>query len=153
MTDDGTVQWLSLVLRGGADSDREELESYTLELRERVLELEVDGVVLERSGVAPEGAKPGEVFALGALVVTVAPFAMRSVVRLLESWIEHRPVRTVNITVGEDSLEVEAVSSADQRRLIDAFIARHASAPEPAAGAASQAPPGPVPDPGSAGGV
>lgn len=142
---------INVVLEGGEGSDPEELDSYTLALREHLLELDVEDVVLDRSGAAPEGAKPGEAIALGALAVTAAPFALRSVVLLLQAWIENRPVRRVSILVGEDSLEVEALSSADQRRLVEAFIARHTS-PHPAAEPVSHTGlEGPVPDSGTVG--
>lgn len=125
-------QVIRVTLEGSADSDQEELDACTLELRDRLLELDVEDVTLERSAAAPEGAKPGEVIAVGALAVTAVPLVLRSAVRLLETWITHRPVRTARVTIGEESLEVEAVSAADQRRVIDAFLARHGDAPQPA---------------------
>ncbi|MFE3599715.1 hypothetical protein [Streptomyces sp. NPDC059142] len=140
------------MLKGSTDSDPAELESCALALRERLLELDVEDVVLGRAGESvPEGAKPGEVIALGALAVTAAPFAVRSVVQLLQTWIENRPVRTVSIALGEDSLEVEAISSADQQRLIEEFIARHTSSQIAVEPAPRTGPAGPVPDSGIAG--
>lgn|GEM_PF-622984 len=128
MAGSGAPQLIRVMLEGSADSDQEELDACTFELRERLLELDVEAVTLERSATAPEGAKPGEVIAVGALAVTAAPFVLRSAVRLVETWIAHRPVRTARVTIGEESLELEAVSVADQRRVIDAFLARHAAA-------------------------
>ncbi|WP_431995649.1 hypothetical protein [Streptomyces griseoflavus] len=125
---------MHLVLAGGRDSDQEELDALALQLRERLLELDVDRVELNRSGDIPAGAKPADAIAVGALVVTAAPFVLRSAVDLVRTWIESRPVRTVSITLGEDSLEMEAVSSADQQRLIEAFLAAHGQEPEPADG-------------------
>ncbi|WP_190097901.1 hypothetical protein [Streptomyces griseoflavus] len=125
---------MHLVLAGGRDSDQEELDALALQLRERLLELDVDRVELNRSGDIPAGAKPADAIAVGALVVTAAPFVLRSAVDLVRTWIENRPVRTVSITLGEDSLEMEAVSSADQQRLIEAFLAAHGQEPEPADG-------------------
>lgn len=119
------VKQVNLVLTGAPDSDQEELDSLAVQLRSQLLELEVDRVALTRSGEAPAGAKPGDLITLGALTVTLAPFALRAVLRLAEAWIEHRPVRTVSITIGEDTLELQAVSSADQRRLIETFVATH----------------------------
>ncbi|WP_143074818.1 hypothetical protein [Streptomyces mangrovisoli] len=127
------AQRMELVLTGEADSDPEEQEALTLQLRARLLELSVERVELQRSGVVPRGAKPGDVVAVGALVVTVAPIALRSVIRLLETWIRHRPVRTVSVRIGEDSLEMQGVSSAEQSRLIDVFIASHEPAARPGA--------------------
>lgn len=130
---------MHLVLTGSRDSDQEELDELTLQLRERLLELDVDGVELNRSGDVPAGAKPVDAIAVGALAVTAAPFVLRSVLDLVRTWIENRPVRTVAITLGEDSLELEAVSSADQRRLMEAFLAARGREPGPG--------PGPEPEP------
>ncbi|MGW4873741.1 hypothetical protein [Streptomyces chartreusis] len=127
----GGPQVIRVMLEGSADSDQEELDACTLELRERLLELDVEEVTAERSGAAPEGTKPGEVIAVGALVVTAIPFVLRSAVRLLEAWIANRPVRTARVTIGEESLELQALPAADQRRVIDAFLARHVNALPP----------------------
>ncbi|WP_240967519.1 hypothetical protein [Streptomyces composti] len=116
---------MQLVLTGRQDSDQEELDELTRRLRDRLLELDVDDVRLRRAGDLPEGAKPVDAIAVGALAVTMAPIALRSVVSLVQTWIENRPVRTVSIALGDNSLELEAVSSADQQRLIEAFLAAH----------------------------
>ncbi|MFF5156605.1 hypothetical protein ACFY3N_10205 [Streptomyces sp. NPDC000348] len=128
------TQRMRLVLTGRRDSDQEELDELTLRLRERLLELDVDGVEPDRSGDVPDGAKPVDAIAVGALAVTLAPIALRSVLDLVRTWIENRPVRTVSITLGEDSLDLEAVSSADQQRIVDAFLAAHGPGAEPADG-------------------
>ncbi|MEU9350895.1 hypothetical protein AB0D65_07695 [Streptomyces griseoloalbus] len=128
---------MRLVLTGRQDGDQEELDELTLQLRERLLELDVDDVELNRSGDIPDGAKPVDAIAVGALAVTMAPIALRSVLDLVRTWIENRPVRTVALTLGEDSLELEAVSATDQQRLIEAFLAAH--------GPDAQGPPAPEP--------
>ncbi|WP_203592692.1 MULTISPECIES: hypothetical protein [unclassified Streptomyces] len=137
---------MRLVLTGSRDSDQEELDGLTLQLRERLLELDVDDVALDRSGAVPDGAKPVDAVAVGALAVTALPFALRAALDLVRTWIENRPVRTVSITLGEDTLELEAVSTGDQQRLIDAFLAAHAPAPEPDAPAPERDAPAPEPD-------
>ncbi|WP_343998037.1 hypothetical protein [Streptomyces thermocarboxydovorans] len=116
---------MQLVLTGRQDSDQEELDELTRRLRDRLFELDVDDVQLRRAGDLPEGAKPVDAIAVGALAVTMAPIALRSVVSLVQTWIENRPVHTVSIALGDNSLELEAVSSADQQRLIEAFLAAH----------------------------
>ncbi|MFF6809380.1 hypothetical protein ACFZAG_05740 [Streptomyces sp. NPDC012403] len=125
---------MRLVLAGGQDSDQEELDQLTAQLRERLLELDVDDVEPVRSGDVPDGAKPVDAIAVGALAVTLAPIALRSVLDLVRTWIENRPVRTVSISLGDDSLELEAVSSADQQRIVDAFLAAHGPEAEPSDG-------------------
>ncbi|WAZ19549.1 hypothetical protein STRCI_000607 [Streptomyces cinnabarinus] len=127
---------IGIVLEGTDDCDPEELDLLTRRLRERILELDVERVELTRTAAVPEGAKPGETFALGALAVTLAPIALSQVLALVRSWIENRPVRSVSIEIGEDRLEVQAVSTADQQKLIDTFLRAHAPtdpAPEPTA--------------------
>ncbi|BFO16400.1 hypothetical protein SHKM778_27880 [Streptomyces sp. KM77-8] len=68
---------------------------------------------------------------MGALAVTLAPIVLRSVLDLVRTWLENRPVRTVTVTLGDDSLELEGASSADQRRIVDAFLTAHGSDTEP----------------------
>ncbi|MFC5668679.1 hypothetical protein [Streptomyces incanus] len=121
---------MQLVLTGGPDSDQEELDELTRHLRERLLELDVERVEQARSGHVPAGAKPADAIAVGALAVTLAPIALRSVLGLVRTWIENRPVRTVSIALGGDSLELEAVSAADQQRLVEAFLAARATTGE-----------------------
>ncbi|MFI8357681.1 effector-associated constant component EACC1 [Streptomyces cyaneofuscatus] len=147
-----SVSRISVVLEGVDDSDPEALESCTLALRELLLEeLDVLDAVLERAGRAPEGAKPGDVIALGALAVTAAPFAVRSVVQLLQTWIQNRPVRKITLAVDGETLEVDALSTADQRRLIEAFIARHTPSQSAVDTEARTGPDEPTPGRGTAG--
>ncbi|WP_443049551.1 hypothetical protein [Streptomyces sp. HD] len=129
---------MNIVLEGRPDSDQEELDALTLLLRERLLELDVDRVELASGRTVPEGAKPGAAIAVGALAVTLAPLALRGVLSLLETWLQNRPVRRASITLGDAQLDVEAVSSAEQRRLIDAFLAAHERPPSVAAGLDAQ---------------
>lgn len=119
------AQRMRVVPTGQVDGDQEELDELTLQLRERLLELDVDDVEPVRSGDVPDGAEPVDAIAAGALAVTLAPVALRSVLDLVRTWIENRPVRTVALPLGEDSLEQEAVSAADQQQLIDAFLAAY----------------------------
>lgn len=138
------TQRMHLVLTGCKDSDQEEVDALTRLLRERLLELDVANVELSRAGQIPTGAKPVDAITVGAIAVTMAPIALRSVLSLVQSWIESRPVRTVSLTLGENSLELGAVSSADQQRLIEAFLAAVETGPgqdpqDPAHGPASGA--------------
>ncbi|MGV9395132.1 hypothetical protein [Streptomyces sp. NPDC003668] len=112
-------------LEGAADSDQEELESLTLELRQHLLDFEVERAELARRTVAPDGTKVVGALTVGTLIVTVGIPLLPKLLDVITAWIENRPVRTATVTIGEDSIEMEALSSADQRRLIDAFIAAH----------------------------
>ncbi|MFE0326875.1 hypothetical protein ACFW08_08745 [Streptomyces sp. NPDC058960] len=112
-----------LVVSGEVDVDQEELDELTTQLRRRLLELDVDDVRLGRSGeVVPEGAKPGEVIAAGALAVSLAPAVLRPVLRLVETWMQNRPVRTVKVDIDGRTIELGHASAEQQERLVDAFL-------------------------------
>ncbi|MFE7572211.1 hypothetical protein ACFU76_35590 [Streptomyces sp. NPDC057539] len=116
---------MHVVLEGAQDTDQLELEALALQLRARLLELEVERVELARCQGAPDGSKSGEIFAVGALAVALSPVALRGVLRLLEAWMENRPIRSVRVSLGEDSIDLEVASAEEQQRLVDAFIEAH----------------------------
>jgi hypothetical protein len=118
-------QKLTLAIDGGPDTDAREVSELTAQLRQRLLELDVDTVELVRSDEIPEGAKPGDAINLGALLVTLAPTILPAVVGLLKDWLAHRPVRTAKVTIDGDSIELTRASSEDQARLVEAFAERH----------------------------
>ncbi len=123
---DGARQ-LTLAIDGGPDTDANEVSELTAQLRQRLLELDVDAVELVRSQDVPAGAKPGDAISLGALIVTLAPAAMTAVIGLLKDWLTSRPVRSARLTIDGDSIELSNVSPEDQEKLTEAFIERHAN--------------------------
>lgn len=127
---------MRLVLSGGQDLDQEELEALTAQLRQRLLEVDVDDVRMERShGAPPPGAKPGELVTVGALAVTLAPAVFRPALRVVETWLKNRPVRTVKVDVDGRTLELGHASPEEQRLLVEAFLeALPAESAQPPAG-------------------
>ncbi|MGI5455015.1 hypothetical protein ACQEWB_17915 [Streptomyces sp. CA-249302] len=118
---------MRLVLSGGDEWDEldpEELDSLTAQLRKWLLELDdVDDVRPERSdGSPPSGAKPGELITVGALAVTLAPAVFRPALRVVETWLQNRPVRTVKVEVDGRTLELGQASPEEQRLLVEAFL-------------------------------
>jgi hypothetical protein len=118
---------LTLAMDGGPDTDAEEIADLAAQLRRHLLELDVEAVELIRIDEVPSGAKPGEVVALGALAITLAPIALRGVVGVIETWLKNRPVRAVKITLDGDTLELSHPSKAAQKQLVQAFIDSHAN--------------------------
>lgn len=117
------VSRLTLDLAGASDTDAEELQSLGEQLRRALLELDVENVQLaRRSAAAPEGAKPGEALAVGALVVTTVPLLVRQVLQLVDTWLRNRPLRGIKVELDGESIELGHASVEDQRRLIDAFV-------------------------------
>jgi hypothetical protein len=120
---------LSVELQAGPDTDAEELAQLTDRLRTELLDLDIDAVRQPVRGDAPEDAKGTGLLAAGQLVVGLAatPEVLASIIGAIRSWLGRNRARTVKLTLGEDALEVSGVSSAEQDRLIDLWIARHAT--------------------------
>lgn len=125
-------QRLTLGVQLGPDSDTDEVEldQLRLRLRERLLELDVDSVESRRAGPAPAGARGLDLLAAGALLVSLSKSAttLKAVVGVVQTWMANRPVHTVELTVGGNTLKVSGVASQEQQRLIDLFIERTAGA-------------------------
>jgi hypothetical protein len=73
------------------DADAEGLRDLADSLREAVLDTEVDDVRPATAGQAPAGAKSGEVLAVGALVVTLAPTVVEGLMAVVSSWLSRQP--------------------------------------------------------------
>ena len=109
-------------------TDPQELETLTLQLRRELLDLKDVAVDRATAGALPPGSKGVDPTALGALVVTLAQSSgLAALIHAVQNWLSASHHRTVLITAADGtSLEVAGVSSADQRRLIDAWIDSHA---------------------------
>jgi hypothetical protein len=120
----GTGQ-LSLQVLPVADSDAEELADLGAELLAELLSVDGAWVAPLSAETVPEGAKGlgdvagwlvaqfGTLEGLRAVLTTVRGFASRT-------------SRTVEVSIGGDVLKVTGVTSQQQGRLIDAWLARHA---------------------------
>ena len=120
---------LSVELRAGPDADAEELVRLAGRLRAELLDLDVDDVQQPVHGEAPEESKGGGGLAVGELVVQLVTSAetLMSIIAGVRSWLGRSSARSVKLTIGGDALEVSGVSSAEQDRLIDLWVARHAT--------------------------
>jgi hypothetical protein len=114
----------------GADAER--LDELTGFLRRELLQLDVADVAALPAGEPPPGSRAFDVLAIGALLVTLGNSAegLRSVVDAVRSWLGRGgdSRRTVKLEIGGDVLELTEASKADQQRLIDMFVSRHAAA-------------------------
>jgi len=124
----GEQAQLAAVVDAGADSDAEELAELTRRLRGQLLELDVDAVEPATGGEAPAGSKGVELLAIGGLVIQFAMKSevLKSVVDATTAWLGRQQGRSVKLTLEGDTLEVTGVSSDEQRRLVDLWVARHA---------------------------
>jgi hypothetical protein len=111
-------------------SDDERLEELTLRLAEELRELDVESVVPATDDDVPEGARSALAAVAGALLVAVHPTARQllSVVGVVHDWLRRSPVqRTVKVTIDGDTLELSGTSDEVQRRVVEDWIAKHAT--------------------------
>src|SRR5829696_339227 len=101
------------------DADAAELDEATSQLRQELLGLDVDSVERLPGEAAPPGARAAEVALLGGLVVGIGREALTAVMRTMQAWVARRASRSVKVTLGGDSIELNSVSSAEQQRLIE----------------------------------
>jgi hypothetical protein len=109
-----------------ADADAAEFEDETALLRSQILELDVTSVQRPSGGPAPEGTRAGDVALVGTLLVGAGREMIGPVIRAIEAWVTRRRMRSVKLTLGGDTIELSNASSDDQRRMVEAFISRHA---------------------------
>ena len=121
------ARMVTLTIEAAADVDALELDAVTQDLRQRLLELDVRSAVPLRDAQAPTGARAGDTVMIGTLAVTLGTASLRAVVRLVQTWLTHRPVRRIVLKTGVDGdeLTIEHPGRADQHKLVDAFIARN----------------------------
>lgn len=110
------------------DADAVEIEGAALNLREELLELDVDTVERPASGPPPEGAKGVEATLVGTLLVSAGKEVIGAVVRTLAGWVSRDKSRSVRLQLGGDIIDITNPSEEDQQRLLEAFLARHAEA-------------------------
>jgi hypothetical protein len=114
-----------LHVAGYPDSDTDERADLAWRLREELWDGPVEDVS-HPSVDAPEGAKGGALEWAQLLVTlagTLPPFIMA-----VQGWLSRHRGAAVTVEIGGDKLTLGEGSEEDQRRLVDAFLARHGSA-------------------------
>jgi hypothetical protein len=114
------------------DADAERLAVLTGYLRAELLRLDVvEEVNALPAGEPPPGARVFGVVTVGALMIAVGQSfeGLRSVVSVIRDWLSRGEGtgRAVRLELGGDTLELSQPSAADQERLIELFIRKHAT--------------------------
>lgn len=124
---------LVLQVEPAPDGDDGEVAELTQRLRAQLLELDVDSVdpIADTSEVA--GAKGLETL-VGWLAVRLGKEGLRTAVAAVVNWAT-RTGHNVEVSYDGDVLKVSGVTSAQQERIINDFLDRHA----PSTGATSRA--------------
>ena len=117
---------LGVQIAVGPDGDAEEVAQATLQLRRELLDLDVDAVGVQRAAEPPAGSRAADVVALGALAISLTDSQLLpAVVAAVRSWLAGSSRRSIKLQLGGDALELTGMSSKEQRRLTDEWLARH----------------------------
>jgi hypothetical protein len=131
---------LELRVAVGEEADAGFVAEAAGRLREELRELDVETVEPLPDGPAPPGTRAVDVVAIGGLVVTFARSRLLShVIDVVRTWLRAQPERSITLEIDGDVLSLTGVSSAEQRRLADEWLARRGEShgPERSAGAAA----------------
>jgi len=114
------------VAEEGSDTGR--LEELALQLRQEILELDVQSVQPYAVGEAPEGTRGSAAAVAGALVVSLQPTvaAVTALVALARDWLRRSGAqRSVRVEIDGDVLELTGTSTELQLRLVNDWINKH----------------------------
>lgn len=111
------------------DADDQHVETLTSNLRDALLDLDVESVDKVSGAPAPEGSKGGGLLEIGSLLTTLiaTPALLTSVVDLVRTWLGGRDGRSVTMKVGDDEIEIKGVSDDAERELVSSWVARHST--------------------------
>ena len=116
---------LTLIVDLGQNSDTDELDQATRQLRDELEDLNVGSVELAKSDVVVAGTKSAEVITFGSLAVTILPTFVPKLMDFLQSWTLRGESRKIKIKtqVGDRSVEVEyspqVTSQAELKNLVE----------------------------------
>jgi hypothetical protein len=108
----------------GSELDAEEKERATRQLREELMGLDVDTIDFVKSGKAPAKAKAGDPITWGVLLLTFAASGgvLITLIGVVQSWLTRHNQRRISLEVNGNKIDVNDISSEDQKRLIDSWI-------------------------------
>lgn len=128
MTANSPIRPAEVYLQIQPSPDRDDLELTELAalLRADLLDLDLAAVEPVYPNQAPEGSKGPVAAVAGWLSVNLGREALRAVANRVAAWAS-RSNSTVELTLGGDVLILRGVTSEQQNRLIDVFVAKHGS--------------------------
>ncbi len=122
---EGTLE-LKLVVDIGPEADKEELETNTLQLRDELMDLDVENVDLVCSGDVPANAKAGDPISWGTLLLTLAASGgvITTLINSVQSWLIRNDRKSITLELDGDKLDLKGVSTEEQKRLINEWLKR-----------------------------
>lgn len=119
----GDETQLMLNIDAGQEVDIEELAELTLQLREEIMELDVEAVELVDAGIIPRGAKAGELVIWGKLLVTLPPILINKLMNALQSWVLRLGQCSIDIEISGNKLKVTGNPTENQLQFVKNFMA------------------------------
>ncbi|MGE5697012.1 MAG: effector-associated constant component EACC1 [Candidatus Sericytochromatia bacterium] len=119
---------VALQLEGDPDMDSEDREQLTRRLRQELLELDVDSVRMARGEGEAAGAKVADPVTLGAVVVALSAGGgvLPSLISTVQDWLyRSSKAHKISITIGDDKIELDKATAAQQQALVEAYVGRH----------------------------
>jgi len=118
---------LTLSLNPDSNLDPEALQDLTLQLREEILELDVENAELGKLKEAPDGTKAVDPVSIGTLVVTLlaAGGIITTLINAIQSWLTRHDRRSITLEINGDKLQITGISSEEQQQLIKVWTQRH----------------------------
>jgi hypothetical protein len=112
------------------EHDAEETDLLTRQLRDELLELDVDTLVIPASVPPPTGAKGADASLLGTLMLTASsdPGVLTAIIEAIRAWTNISRHRTARLEIDGDVLDMGGLTASNQTRLIDLYISRHTQA-------------------------
>jgi len=121
---------LVLDVDAGPGGDEQERAELGRRLRDELEHADVASVTAARLGELPAGAKSGDPFAWGTLAVTlVSSGALTAFIGAVNSWLGRQKHGSVRVRIGDDELVLTSAAPAEQRRVVEAWAARHGGEP------------------------
>lgn len=105
------VARLGLCIAAGSEAGAEELAELAVELREQLLELDIECADRATAGQAPPGTRAGEIFVAGALTVMFAlsKKLLTALTETVQSWVCLSGGRSVKLELDGEVLEVTRI--------------------------------------------
>ncbi|MET0914832.1 MAG: hypothetical protein ABWY81_01380 [Jiangellaceae bacterium] len=107
-------------------TDLEARDVLMLDLRQELVQLDVESVSTVPAGPAPPGSKGLDMAAAAALLVQVTGSvrALNVLISGVRTWLQRgqQPGRSVKLTIGERTLELSLATTEQQERLVQEFL-------------------------------
>lgn len=118
---------LDMYIETDSEAEAEELARLAVQLRQQLVELDIESAEPATAGPAPPDTRAGELLTAGALIVMLvrSPEIFKALVETVQLWISLSRGRSVKLEIDGDKLELNGITRKDQRAVIQAWVNRN----------------------------